>query len=231
MRQGRAAPAPSGQGLLLAEPRLHARRAPGGTCLGALAQSFMGRPLPTVESPLNYSKGCGAVMRSAPFGLAARTRSDAFRNARDAAVLTHGHPSGYLSAAYLAALIFDLVRGSSIESGDGSRRRGARSRARGRGAGLCVARRRRSCGTRGASYRGSRRAPGCGLDRRGSAGDRSALRDHRHGVGARRHQRRALACGGARWRQRQHRQHHRQPARARCTASNASLRAGGSSSR
>jgi ADP-ribosylglycohydrolase len=115
MRQGRAASAPSGQGLLLAEPRLHARRAPGGTCLSALAQSFMDRPLRTVENPPNYSKGCGAVMRSAPFGLAASTRSDAFRHARDAAVLTHGHPSGYLSAAYLAALIFDLARGSSIE--------------------------------------------------------------------------------------------------------------------
>ena len=34
--------------------------------------------------------------------------------ARDAAALTHGHPSGYLSAAYFASLVFDVSRGSSL---------------------------------------------------------------------------------------------------------------------
>jgi ADP-ribosylglycohydrolase len=29
-------------------------------------------------------------------------------------VLTHGHPSGYLSAAYLAALVHDLARGAAL---------------------------------------------------------------------------------------------------------------------
>jgi len=105
--------APLGQGLLLADARLHARRAPGNTCLAALSASFMGRPLPTLEAPPNDSKGCGAVMRSAPFGLLADSGGEAFRHARDAAVLTHGHPSGYLSSAYFAALVFDLARGSS----------------------------------------------------------------------------------------------------------------------
>lgn len=104
-----------GQGLLLAEPRLHARRAPGATCLGALALSFTRRAIATVEDPPNGSKGCGAVMRAAPFGLAATTREQAFLHARDAAVLTHGHPSAFLSAAYLAALVYDIARGATLE--------------------------------------------------------------------------------------------------------------------
>jgi ADP-ribosylglycohydrolase len=106
--------AQGGQGLLLAEPRLHARRAPGQTCLAALALSFTRAKVASVDDPPNGSKGCGAVMRAAPFGLAARTREEAFVTARDAAVLTHGHPSGYLSAAYLASLVFDLARGMAL---------------------------------------------------------------------------------------------------------------------
>ncbi|HYQ16230.1 MAG TPA: ADP-ribosylglycohydrolase family protein [Polyangiaceae bacterium] len=106
---------PRGQGLLLADARLHARRAPGNTCLSALAASFMGRALATVAEPPNDSKGCGAVMRSAPFGLLAERREQAFLQARDAGVLTHGHPSGYLSAACFAALVFDLARDVPLE--------------------------------------------------------------------------------------------------------------------
>lgn len=106
---------PQGQGLLLREHRLYARRAPGNTCMGALGRSFMVSEMPTVDSPPNGSKGCGVVMRSAPFGLAAASREEAFRAARDGGVLTHGHPSGYLSGAYLAAVVFDLVRGAPLE--------------------------------------------------------------------------------------------------------------------
>jgi ADP-ribosylglycohydrolase len=110
-------PPPQGHGLLLADARLYARRAPGNTCLSALAASFMGRPLPSLESPPNDSKGCGGVMRSAPFGLFAASAEEAFEQARDAALLTHGHPSGYLSSAYFAALIFELSRGTPAQAG------------------------------------------------------------------------------------------------------------------
>jgi ADP-ribosyl-[dinitrogen reductase] hydrolase len=105
---------PRGQGWLLAEHRMHARRAPGNTCMGAIARSFMVDDLCSVTNPPNGSKGCGAVMRSAPFGLAGSTREEAFRAACDAGALTHGHPSGYLSGGYLASLVFDLVRGTSL---------------------------------------------------------------------------------------------------------------------
>lgn len=111
----RTAPVPAvGRGWMLREAGLHARRAPGNTCTSALAMSFT-RPTPTVDDPPNGSKGCGAVMRSAPFGIASKTREEAFSRARDAGVLTHGHPSGYLSAAYFASLIFDLSRGTPFE--------------------------------------------------------------------------------------------------------------------
>lgn len=115
MRPGQAplVRTPQTQGLLLADARLHARRAPGNTCLSALAASFAGRPQPSVENPPNYSKGCGAVMRSAPFGLVSESAEAAFLRARDAGILTHGHPSGYLSGAYFAALVFELARGTS----------------------------------------------------------------------------------------------------------------------
>ena len=53
-------------------------------------------------------------MRSAPIGLAAPSREDAFQLARDAGALTHGHPSGFLSAAYFAALIWDVARGTAL---------------------------------------------------------------------------------------------------------------------
>jgi ADP-ribosylglycohydrolase len=95
-------------GWLMGERRLFARRAPGNTCLKALAGKS--DDCPTVESPPNDSKGCGAVMRSAPIGLCSRTRAEAFELGRDAAVVTHGHPSGYLSAAYFASVIHDLAR-------------------------------------------------------------------------------------------------------------------------
>lgn len=105
---------PGERGWLVDVRELHARRAPGNTCLAALGAQARAWWLPTVEQVPNDSKGCGAVMRSAPFGLAMPTREQAFLAARDAAVVTHGHASGYLSAAYLAALVFDLARGVAL---------------------------------------------------------------------------------------------------------------------
>jgi len=102
-------------GWLVGVRQLHARRAPGNTCMSALALQVDLPGEPTVASPPNDSKGCGAVVRSASIGLAAGSREAAFALARDAAVLTHGHPTGYLSAAYLASLIFDVSRGVELE--------------------------------------------------------------------------------------------------------------------
>lgn len=101
-------------GWLVRDRRLHARRAPGNTCLTSLEAQVSLRGEPTVDNPPNDSKGCGAVMRSAPIGLAAGSRELAFDLGRDAGVLTHGHPSGYLSAAYFASVIHDVSRGLEL---------------------------------------------------------------------------------------------------------------------
>ena len=100
---------PEQRGWLLDIPELHVRRDPGNTCLSALTATLGAYP-PTLEAPPNDSKGCGAVMRSAPIGLAAADVEEAFRIGRNAGVLTHGHPSGYLSAAYFAAVVHGVVR-------------------------------------------------------------------------------------------------------------------------
>lgn len=97
-------------GWLIKVRALHSRRGPGSTCLSALASGQQG----TMEEPLNNSKGCGGVMRSAPVGLL-YTRRRAFKLACECAALTHGHPSGYLSAGSLAHIIACIREGMGLE--------------------------------------------------------------------------------------------------------------------
>lgn len=98
-------------GWLLGVKELHARRAPGNSCLSALSSEKYG----TIEKPINNSKGCGGVMRVAPIGLFSR-KDSAFEMAADIAALTHGHPSGYLSAGALADIISSIIDGENIET-------------------------------------------------------------------------------------------------------------------
>lgn len=88
-------------------PEMNALRAPGTTCLNALETGRMG----TIEEPINDRKGCGGVMRVAPIGLLAL---DPFRLGCEAAAITHGHPSGYLSAGVLSLVISRLLHGESL---------------------------------------------------------------------------------------------------------------------
>jgi len=103
-------------GWLLTEPVLHARRAPGNTCLGALRDERFG----TIAEPLNDSKGCGSVMRAAPVGLAS---DDPFELSCRIGALTHGHPSGYLSAGAFAVVIAELRRDAGLDAGIEAARR------------------------------------------------------------------------------------------------------------
>ncbi len=102
------------RGWLVEDRRLHHQRAPGNSCMSALAESARNGRLPDLDNPPNDSKGCGAIMRSAPFGLVARDARWAFDEARDAAVLTHGHPTGYLTAGYFAAVVFGICRDQTL---------------------------------------------------------------------------------------------------------------------
>ncbi|MET3718457.1 MULTISPECIES: ADP-ribosylglycohydrolase family protein [unclassified Arthrobacter] len=92
---------------------LRHRRAPGNACISGLATGEMG----TVYRPVNPdSKGCGTVMRSAPFGLIPHIASDAvYKLSADAASLTHGHPSARQSAGSFSLLIHRLVSGESLQ--------------------------------------------------------------------------------------------------------------------
>jgi len=86
------------------------RRGPGRTCLDALGSGKMG----TLEEKINDSKGCGGVMRTAPAGLA-YPPGKAFKEGMRFAAITHGHPSGYLSAGFLSDTIARLMQRKSIE--------------------------------------------------------------------------------------------------------------------
>jgi ADP-ribosylglycohydrolase len=94
------------------QPVLRHRRAPGNACVSGLATGEMG----TVYRPVNPdSKGCGTVMRSAPFGLIPHIPADSvYKLSADAASLTHGHPSARQSAGVFSLLIHWLVQGQGL---------------------------------------------------------------------------------------------------------------------
>ena len=103
------------------EKWLAARRAPGNTCLSALEEAEAGSVNPpysnrifSTDDPANNSKGCGGVMRVAPVGLMLSTnhridKEGAAHTAAEAAAVTHGHPLGWLPAAFLAELIHRIT--------------------------------------------------------------------------------------------------------------------------
>jgi ADP-ribosylglycohydrolase len=95
-----------------AQQVLHQRRHPGKACISGLATGEMG----TSARPVNPdSKGCGTVMRSAPFGLIPHITPDAvYKLSSDAASLTHGHPSARQSAGTFSLLIHRLVSGEGL---------------------------------------------------------------------------------------------------------------------
>ena len=108
-------PAPA---CLRTQPWLYARRAPGNACLSGLFEGHtpaVDVPSDGAPGPVNPdSKGCGTVMRSAPFGLIALTPKEAFELAAACAQITHGHPTGYLAAGAFAAIVANLMTGEAL---------------------------------------------------------------------------------------------------------------------
>ena len=85
-------------------PEMYVRRAPGMTCMSALAAISNGK------KALNNSKGCGGIMRVAPIALFGMTLEEVAQQACDAARLTHLHPMGYLPAGVFAATIHNVMQ-------------------------------------------------------------------------------------------------------------------------
>ncbi|MBE3036826.1 MAG: ADP-ribosylglycohydrolase family protein [Candidatus Atribacteria bacterium] len=85
------------------------RRGPGRTCLSALQSGKMG----TIKERINDSKGCGGVMRTAPAGLAFSS-DRAFQEGAEFAAITHGHPSGYLTAGFLSGMVSYIIEGKTL---------------------------------------------------------------------------------------------------------------------
>jgi len=104
-------------GALRKETWLYAMRAPGNACLSGLRSGTAVEPFAELTGepgPVNPdSKGCGTVMRSAPFGFPGGPGA-AFTLAGNCAQLTHGHPTGYYSAAAFAEIIAYLMNGESL---------------------------------------------------------------------------------------------------------------------
>lgn len=82
------------------------RRAPGNTCLSTLLSGRMG----TIQAPLNHSKGCGGVMRTAPLGFM-RNTGDPMMNGAKTAAITHGNPLGWIPTGMLSDIISRIIYG------------------------------------------------------------------------------------------------------------------------
>lgn len=102
---------------LLALPALHSRRAPGNTCLSALKSMTAF----TDQKAGNASKGAGGIMRVAPVAMMFQAQPDeaetVFCLGKEAAWITHGHPSGYYSAAAFAVILHAVLVGESLDVG------------------------------------------------------------------------------------------------------------------
>ncbi|MGI5504075.1 ADP-ribosylglycohydrolase family protein [Lentzea sp. CA-135723] len=98
-------PLVASDGWLMADQRLHSRRAPGHTCITALK-----------HNEKNNSKGCGGVMRAAPVAVWSPDVREVFALAVGTAQMTHHHPSGYLSAGVLAVIVQALLAGADLPS-------------------------------------------------------------------------------------------------------------------
>jgi ADP-ribosylglycohydrolase len=102
---------PEPDGWLITNPGLFSPRSPGVTVTNSLRAFARGGQRGSFGNRLNNSKGCGGVMRAAPVALLGE---DGFAFAVGTALLTHGHPSGFLSAGALAHLVHLLLQDATL---------------------------------------------------------------------------------------------------------------------
>ena len=100
---------------LSALPELYSRRAPGTTCLTAISEMING------QTPQNNSKGCGGVMRIAPWALFCACHDVRYSVEEidvaggEIARLTHKHPLGWMPAILLTDILYRLVKDQPLK--------------------------------------------------------------------------------------------------------------------
>lgn len=103
---------------LLSHRELFSQRAPGHTCIQALLHT----PYDELRAT-NNSKGCGGVMRVAPVALFAHVMGAGeeeavyratFELGAELAAITHGHPTGILSAGVFAVLVLFALKDGAL---------------------------------------------------------------------------------------------------------------------
>lgn len=100
---------PNGVSWILDIPELFSLRAPGNTCLASLrTRAKAAETDDFIGTPVNNSKGCGGVMRTAPAALrylpgvnTGLTLPEVDLLSAQMAAVTHGHPLGYLPSAVI----------------------------------------------------------------------------------------------------------------------------------
>lgn len=101
---------------LMEIPELWNRRSPGMTCMSEISSGIKG----SVRNPINDSKGCGGIMRTAPIGLFFKNTimiSMTDMLASEISAITHGHELGYIPSATFAHII-NLISHSDISLKD-----------------------------------------------------------------------------------------------------------------
>lgn len=94
-------------GWLIQQQELWSRRAPGSTCMSALAakDSTFG------AAATNDSKGAGGIMRVGPIGLYA---TNPFELACQVAELTHGHKTSTIASGWFADCVHRIGQGAAL---------------------------------------------------------------------------------------------------------------------
>ncbi|MBQ7060808.1 MAG: ADP-ribosylglycohydrolase family protein [Clostridia bacterium] len=92
-------------------PELYSPRAPGNTCLSGLRTRMQNGDVEDfVVAPLNHSKGCGGIMRTAPIAFIDCADIEALdREGAQAAAITHGSPLGFLPSAAGVHIVNRLI--------------------------------------------------------------------------------------------------------------------------
>jgi ADP-ribosylglycohydrolase len=85
-------------------------RHPSYTCMNVLQSGEKG----SIDNPVNDSTEVSGLLRTAPVGLAFPPGM-AFREGADYAALTHGHPTSYYAAGFLAEVIAHIIEGRSLQ--------------------------------------------------------------------------------------------------------------------